>query len=182
MGGCKLIGYWSTVLGATTNEVVQIWQWDSYKKREEVMEGLESHKDWQSYIVKAKPMIRHQDYSIVLQFPFWPLQSPETPGGIYELRSYRLNPGSVFVWKSYWEQGLKHRSKYIQPVGAWYTEIGVLNTVYHLWHFKDMDQRRQLREAVWNEPGWAEVVELTQPLIQEMESKILKPAPCSPLQ
>jgi hypothetical protein len=34
----------------------------------------------------VKPMLQHQKYSIILQFPFWPLEYPETKGGIYELR------------------------------------------------------------------------------------------------
>ncbi len=78
--GAKLIGYWSTVLGECTNDVVQIWQWPSYKDREHTMETLSSHKEWNEYTRKVKPMIRNQKYSIVLQFPFWPLHYPETKG------------------------------------------------------------------------------------------------------
>jgi hypothetical protein len=180
--GAKLIGYWNVTLGEGTNDVIQIWQWESHKHRERATENLNKNPAWEEYTRTVKPMLQNQKYSIILQFPFWPLQYPETKGGIYELRTYRLIPGAVWVWGDYWEQGLKHRSKYVQPVAAWYTEIGELNTVHHLWRYDDMDQRRKLREAVWDEPGWAEIVELTHPMIQKMDSRILTPASFSPLQ
>lgn len=180
--GAKLIGYFNVTLGECTNEVMQIWQWESYKHREQATENLANNPAWEEYTKTVKPMLQHQKYSIILQFPFWPLNYSQTKGGIYELRTYRLIPGAVWVWGDYWEQGLKHRSKYVQPVAAWYTEIGHLNTVHHLWRYDDMDQRRQLREAVWDEPGWSEIVELTHPLIQTMDSRILTPTDFSPLQ
>jgi len=180
--GAKLLGYWNVTLGECTNEVVQIWQWESHKHRQTAHQNLAKNPAWEEYTKTVKPMIQHQKYSIVLQFPFWPFLQPESNGGIYELRTYHLIPGAVWVWGNYWEQGLKHRSKYVQPVCAWYTEIGLLNTVYHLWRYDDMDQRRRLREAVWDEPGWAEIVELTHPLIKEMDSRILTPTKASPLQ
>jgi len=180
--GAKMIGCWNVTLGECTNEVVQIWQWESYKHREQATENLAHNPAWEKYTRTVKPMIQNQNYSVILPFPFWPLVYPETKGGIYELRTYNLIPGAVWVWGDYWEQGLKHRSKYIQPIAAWYTEIGVLNTVHHIWHFDNMDQRRQLREAVWDEPGWSEVVELTHPLIQKMDSRIMHPTSFSSLQ
>ncbi|KAL6067579.1 NIPSNAP domain-containing protein [Balamuthia mandrillaris] len=179
--GAKLIGYWTTEFGEPKNSIVQIWEYSSFKQREEVRSKLANNSKWRKYAEMARPMLQKDHATIITPFDFWPLHYPEAESGIYELRTYRLNPGNVWVWASYWEQGLKHRSKYVQPVGAWYSEIGVLNRVFHLWQYPDMDKRKQLRESAWNEPGWAEVVEFTHPLIQTMESCILKPTPFSPL-
>jgi len=178
--GAKLIGFWTTDIGEPRNLIVQIWEWANYKQRDEVTSTLSQHKQWKEYTAKAGPLIQTQNSTVIRKFDFWPLHYPKDKG-IYELRTYDLNAGTVFVWQSYWQQGLKYRSKYVQPVGAWYSEIGHLHRVFHLWQYPDLDERRKLRELAWNEPGWAEVVELTLPLIQKMDCKILKPTSFSPL-
>jgi hypothetical protein len=73
-------------LGEGTNDVIQIWQWESHKHRERATENLNKNPAWEEYTRTVKPMLQNQKYSIILQFPFWPLQYPETKGGIYELR------------------------------------------------------------------------------------------------
>eukprot|EP01089_Gocevia_fonbrunei_P015606 TRINITY_DN4603_c0_g1_i1.p1 TRINITY_DN4603_c0_g1~~TRINITY_DN4603_c0_g1_i1.p1 ORF type:complete len:275 (-),score=49.21 TRINITY_DN4603_c0_g1_i1:13-837(-) len=179
--GAKLIGFFTTVFG-TRNQIVQIWEWENYKHRQEIQDVLTKNKDWLGYAKQVKSFIKGQQSSIVHQFDFWPFLAPEVPGGSYELRTYHLTSGSIWAWQSYWEQGLKYRSQYVHPVAGWYSETGgELDNVYHLWHYTDLDKRREMRHKPWKEPGWVDVVEATLPLIRSSESAILKPVDFSPL-
>jgi len=48
--------------------------------------------------------------------------------------------------------------------------------------YKDLQARKETREAAWRSPGWDECVAYTVPLIREMHSRILAPASFSPTQ
>lgn len=54
--------------------------------------------------------------------------------------------------------------------------------VHHLWAYKDLQTREDIRNAAWHKHGWEELVYYTVPLIQEMESRIMIPQKTSPLQ
>jgi hypothetical protein len=56
-----------------------------------------------------------------------------------------------------------------------FTQVGNLYHVYHLWAYKDLNDRKGSREKMWNKPGWDECVSRTVPLIKNMESKIMIP-------
>jgi NIPSNAP len=94
---------------------------------------------------------------------------------IFEMRTYRLQPGSVPTVEERVEQGLKERVK-VTPLGAFFhTEIGPLNHIIHLWPYDDLQHRTRVRaEKI---PGWPPNI---QEFIVEMESKIVNPAPFSP--
>jgi len=100
---------------------------------------------------------------------------------IYEMRTYTLYPGKVPEFLEIMEQGLPVREKYSKLGGFWYTDIGVLNQVIHLWPYDDLAHRASVRQTMLQDPEWREVVEKLTPLIMRMESKILNPAPFSPL-
>jgi len=115
------------------------------------------------------------------EFSFWPTVAPRKLGGVFELRSYQLHPGNLLEWETHWRKGLEARKEVMEGVGAWFVQIGDLNTVHHLWQFADLEERRHNREQSWSVPGWADTVHKTVPLIQTMSSKILVPMPWSPV-
>ena len=47
--------------------------------------------------------------------------------GIFELRNYRLHPGTVPAWQKTYSAGFALRTKYSSPIGMWFSEIGSLN-------------------------------------------------------
>ncbi|MCY4652733.1 MAG: NIPSNAP family protein, partial [Dehalococcoidia bacterium] len=74
---------------------------------------------------------------------------------------------------------IEERQKYSPLVGAWYSELGSLNTWIHMWAYESYDQRAQVRaetreKGVWPPPGGIA------PLKQE--NKLLLPLSVSPLQ
>ncbi|PHH58480.1 hypothetical protein CDD81_5659 [Ophiocordyceps australis] len=115
------------------------------------------------------------------EFSFWPTTPPRKLGGIFELRSYVLHPGNLLEWETHWRRGLKARLEVMEGVGAWFVQIGDLNTVHYLWQFANLEERREQRERSWCVEGWSDTVHKTVPLIQTMKSRILVPMPWSPV-
>ncbi|KAK3775425.1 hypothetical protein RRG08_010217 [Elysia crispata] len=79
-------------------------------------------------------------------------------------------------------RGIQHRRENNEPVAGYFTQLGQQFTVHHIWAYKDLQTRKETREAAWNRPGWDECVSYTVPLIRYMQSRILIPTPFSPLQ
>lgn len=46
-----------------------------------------------------------------------------------------------------------------EPVGAFFSQVGQLHEVHHIWFYPDMSTRKQLREAAWSVSGWGETVQ-----------------------
>ncbi|KAI0308278.1 NIPSNAP-domain-containing protein [Multifurca ochricompacta] len=107
--------------------------------------------------------------------------SPHEEGGIFELRAYQLNPGALLEWEATWRRGIEARKKLVQPVGAWYAQVGRLHQVYHLWQYPNLETRKEMRENAWQVDGWADTVHKTSQLARSMDSIILTPLPFSPL-
>lgn len=116
------------------------------------------------------------------EFDFWGgTAQPHNFGGIFELRTYDIFSGRLLEWEQHWRKGLECRKQVMEPVGAWFTQLGHLNRVQHLWQFADLEHRKISREKCWELPGWADTVHETVKLIDKMESNILIPLKFSPL-
>ena len=68
------------------------------------------------------------------------------------------------------------RQKYSKPVGVWQTEVSQLNEVVHMWAYRDLNHRRDVRMQALQDPQWAGFVAKASPLLAEMRSVILNPA------
>ena len=102
---------------------------------------------------------------------------------IYELRTYQLAVGGLpeylevartKILPGVAEYGLK-------PVGFWYTEVGQLNEVVHLWAYHDLNDRAAVRAKVMQDPEWQAFLGKATPILFEMKSIILNPSPHSPM-
>ena len=96
---------------------------------------------------------------------------------IIEMRTYRLKPGSIPEVEKRFGEALRERVK-VSPLGAFFhTEVGPLNRIIHCWPYDDLGQRTKLRADATKVAGWPPKI---QEFIEEMESKIVIPAPFSP--
>ena len=73
-------------------------------------------------------------------------------------------------------------SKHSKPVGVWFSELGGLNMVYHMWGYPDLQARADIRKQVAADPVWSDAVKSLAPLMLEMSAKILVPTSFSPMQ
>jgi hypothetical protein len=176
----KLVGYWTTEHGRL-NQVVHMWEYADVAARAQARAGLAKDDRWVTeYIPRGQPMLVSQENMLLLPFDWYPLH-PATGMGVYELRIYRLRPGKVAEWGRLVQAALPIREKYSSPVGFWQVEVGPLNTVVHIWPYRDLQHRAEVFKALGAEPAWAEFRTTYYPLVQAQESKILVPARHSPL-
>ncbi|OZJ06497.1 hypothetical protein BZG36_00619 [Bifiguratus adelaidae] len=176
----NLCGSWQIEIGMQ-DSFVHIWEYQGYVGHKETKERLKQNKAFQDYQKALLPLLRSRHNQIILEFSFWATSPPKVTNGIYELRTYRLQPGRLLEWETYWKVGLECRRKYCVPVGAWFSQLGDLNTVHHMWCYPDLQARKLTREEAWKEDGWAQTVYKTVRLIDTMQAQILSPLDFSPL-
>jgi hypothetical protein len=101
---------------------------------------------------------------------------------IYEQRTYTLQPGKVPAFLEIFEREmLPVVTKHLHMVGFWYTEIGELNQVVHMWAFEDLNHRATQRQKFLTDPALTNVLPKIREITVKQESKILMSAPFSPL-
>ncbi|KAI8913682.1 hypothetical protein EDD86DRAFT_187208 [Gorgonomyces haynaldii] len=175
----KLFGSWQTQVGAL-DQFVHIWEYQNYPGFKQTFDILQEDTKYQQFVDKLRPLLVKRENHLMQEFAYWSGIEKLQPGGIYELRSYKLQPGRMLEWEQEWKKGIDARRKYVEPVGAWFNQLGDLNYVHHMWHYPDLQQRKELREKAWEVKGWAETVVKTVKLIDSMQAHILTSLPFSP--
>lgn len=98
---------------------------------------------------------------------------------IVEERIYRMKPGKAPEYiKGYEQEGFAVQRPILgNLVGYYWTEIGPLNVVVHLWAYEDMADRTKRRAQLAADPGWKAYLPKVSHLVEQQENRILNPAP-----
>ncbi|KAJ2428655.1 hypothetical protein GGF47_001239 [Coemansia sp. RSA 2524] len=171
---------WETDIGEL-DTAVHIWEYKGYPALSAAYLTYRSDPEYQRLHRKMLSLLRSRKSQIMLEFQFWPTHPPASKGGLYELRSYMLKSGTLLEWEQNWRIGVECRKHHEVPMGAWFSQLGDLNQVHHLWQYPDLQVRKEVRESAWSENGWPETVLNTVPLIQKMSSRIMLPMSFSSL-
>lgn len=78
-------------------------------------------------------MLRSRHLQYMLQFSYWPQIKMRDPSHIYEMRSYRLKPGTMIEWGNNWARGITYRQANDVPFAGFFSQIGRLYNVHHIW-------------------------------------------------
>jgi hypothetical protein len=102
---------------------------------------------------------------------------------IVEERTYTVKPGTVRqYYDDYNPRGLKIQERILgNLIGYFHTEIGELNKIVHLWGYESLAEREKRRAALAADPEWLAYLQQAPDIIVAMESRILVPAPFSPI-
>jgi hypothetical protein len=102
---------------------------------------------------------------------------------IVEERTYTVKPGTVLqYYKDYNPRGLDIQQRILgNLIGYFHTEIGKLNKIVHLWGYDSLAEREKRRATLATDPEWLAYLQQSPDIIVEMESRILIPAPFSPI-
>uniref|UniRef100_A0A672ZGC6 NIPSNAP domain-containing protein n=1 Tax=Sphaeramia orbicularis TaxID=375764 RepID=A0A672ZGC6_9TELE len=174
---CELVGTWNTWYGEQ-DQAVHLWRYrGGYPALTEVMNKLRQNKEFTAYRKERGKMLLSRRNQLLLEFSFWNEPVPREGPNIYELRSYQLRVVPVFRARAI---GFRQHDR--EAVGGFFSQIGNLYMVHHLWAYKDLQSRENTRNGAWQQEGWHEVVYYTVPLIQHMDSRIMIPTKASPLQ
>jgi hypothetical protein len=98
---------------------------------------------------------------------------------IVEHRMYTLHVGKLSEYmKHYEELGMKIQTETLgAPVGWYYTEVGMLNQIIHMWAYESFEDRLKRRAELAKNPGWQKYLATIQPLVVTQETKLMIPAP-----
>jgi hypothetical protein len=101
---------------------------------------------------------------------------------IVEERIYTLHAGQAPEYLRLYEaEGLEIQRRILgRMVGYFFTEVGPLNQIVHLWAYQDFAERTERRGRLVADEGWRAYAAKIRPLIVHQENKILTPAPFSP--
>lgn len=101
----------------------------------------------------------------------------------FEMRTYTVKPGKLKEYIKHFEiHGLPILSRHAKLVGYWYTEIGELNQLVHIWAYDSLDQRAKERAALYQDPDWQKnFLPKATEMLEKQENKILLPADFSPI-
>ncbi|CAH8551257.1 unnamed protein product [Heterobilharzia americana] len=176
-----LLGSFTCDIG-NQNNIYHFWKYkEGYSSLSTRYNLLRNNKDLFHYQQKLDSLLQSRKNQVCLPFSYWP--DPEPRGdsieNIYELRSYHLKPGTMIEWGNHWAQAIKVRSKNNEAVAGFFSHIGDMHVVHHLWAYRDLEARRKSRDEIWQDPRWGKCVMNTVPLMHSMTSSILRPTPYS---
>jgi hypothetical protein len=102
---------------------------------------------------------------------------------IVEERCYTLKPGTVqLYYRDYDPRGLEIQKRILgNLIGYFHTEIGELNQIVHLWGYDSLAERERRRALLAADAAWLDYLKQSPDIIVKMESRILVPAPFSPI-
>ncbi len=102
---------------------------------------------------------------------------------IYDMRIYDLVPdGREEYMAAVREVALPVRRKYgIKLAGWYYSEVGTLNRVVHIWAFRDWAHLEASKVEMRNDPDWVDTyVPRVMPLIVKQANQIMLSSDFSP--
>uniref|UniRef100_A0A493TLV3 Nipsnap homolog 2 n=1 Tax=Anas platyrhynchos platyrhynchos TaxID=8840 RepID=A0A493TLV3_ANAPP len=166
---CALVGTWNTWYGEQ-DQAVHLWRYEGgYPALNEVMSKLRQNKEFTEFRKERGNMLLSRKNQLLLEFSFWNEPVPREGPNIYELRSYQLRPGTMIEWGNYWARAIRFRQDNNEAVGGFFSQIGQLYMVHHLWAYKDLQTREDIRNAAWHKPGWDELVYYTGNILTSLE-------------
>ena len=178
----KFEGGWTTEIGPL-NQYFHLWSYADPNDRARARAGLAADQDWtREYVPRIQPLMLDQRNAMlnpVDGVPFMPLADGDRH--VYELRSYRAHVGKTAEWIGHFRAALQTREKYSKIVGLWSAEVAQLNQVMHLWAYRDLNHRAEVRGRAVQDPDWQAFLARGTPLLAEMQSIILIPTETSPL-
>uniref|UniRef100_A0A8C4JM47 Nipsnap homolog 2 n=1 Tax=Dromaius novaehollandiae TaxID=8790 RepID=A0A8C4JM47_DRONO len=130
---CALVGTWNTWYGEQ-DQAVHLWRYEGgYPALNEVMSKLRQNKEFTEFRKARGNMLLSRKNQLLLEFSFWNEPVPREGPNIYELRSYQLRPGTMIEWGNYWARAIRFRQDSNEAVGGFFSQIGQLYMVHHLW-------------------------------------------------
>lgn len=179
-----LAAFFHTEIGPL-NQIIHIWGYKDMEERDRMRSAAMKLDGWPP---KISEFITQQRSDIFIPLSISPEMQPATQGPFFEWRLYTLaNGGELPKLQAAWEAALPDRLKYGPVTAIWRSELGGLNKFLHIWPYKTLNDRweirNKIREAgVWPPSTVAKKKGLADYKLVLQENKIVMPSAFSPLQ
>lgn len=179
-----LAAFFHTEIGPL-NQIIHIWPYQDLQERDKMRADATKLNGWPPKIAE---FIVWQRTDIFIPFAFSPEIKPGNQGPFFEMRTYTLtNNTELPKITAAWEAALPGRLKFGPLTAVWRSELGALNKFVHIWPYKSLDERTELRKktvaaGVWPPSAVAKKQGLPDVKLVHQENKIVMPSAFSPLQ
>lgn len=169
-----LAAFWHTDIGPL-NQVIHVWPYENLGERERIRAEAAQDPHWPPADLS---MIQTMESEIWNPASFMrPMGGGQELGGVYEMRVYTYKPGSIPELLRRWEKALPWREQFSPCAAAMHSELGGLNRWMHIWPYRDLNHREEVRKASAGTPNWPSGA----PGRIRQENKIMVPAAFSPM-
>lgn len=175
-GNCpgKLVLLLKCIIG-NQDEYLHIWKYpDGYERMDKQLNQTRNNDNNQFVEINTQKnsWCYARENQLCMAFSYFPgtFESHDQDHPIYEVRSYGLQPGTMLEWGQHWSRLNGLPSENI--VGAYFSQVGHLYMVHHLWAYRDIAERDTVRENMWLYPGWDDCVKYTARMTREVNTQI----------
>ncbi len=106
---------------------------------------------------------------------------PHVPGAdgvsVFELRTYDVRSGLGACFLRLMLGALPIRETYSKNCGIWESLSGRHEQILHIWGYRHLDERNQVRAKLKADPAWQTYTDTILPMLQTLQSFILNPLP-----
>ena len=171
-----LAAFWMTDVGPL-NQIIHVWCYEDSATRDKIRAQSQKIEGWPPDIHE---FVVDQETKIMIPAPFSPPLEPRQLGTCYEIRTYIYKPRSIPHVLESWGAAIGERTKLSPLVGAFYSEVGVLNQYVHIWAYKDAAERSRIRAEAVAKGIWPPKSKVPDILVKQSNALCI-PAPFSPL-
>ena len=169
-------GHWYTEAGPL-NQLTAVWPYESIEERAKIR--AEAEADPSVWPPDTSSFVTRMTSRIYQPAPFMTPLGERKIGPLYEMRMYTYSPEDIPRVLEAWGERMSRREELSPLAGCWYTEAGGRDNFIHMWAYSSFDERVRIRQearekGIWPPPSGVSPV--------QQETKILWPAPFSPMQ
>lgn len=192
------VGYFNTVAGPA-NQMVHLWAFDDLEDWRARYNGVYGIEALQPYFRTVRPLMLAQEVKMLTPAPLgaltplwgdgrdWRAGAPQVgdlsarPDTIVEEQTLSLLPGSLpKYWQAYADHGVEGTGALLDNLlGCFFTLIGPLHQVVHLWRFDDFAERERQHAAVARNASWQAFSDIVQPMAVDQKSRLTQPVSVS---
>ena len=179
----ELAAFWHTEIGPL-NQIIHVWGYKDLEERGKVREAAVKDGVWPP---KISEFIVHQRSEIMIPFSFMKEFPKGNQGPFFEIRTYHFAGGELPIIKKNWESAIGVRLEFGPVTAVWSCDLGKVNTFQHIWPYKSLDQREEIRKKAQATGLWPAGKKAIKEggrdyeLVMQ-ENKIVVPSAFSPLQ
>ena len=178
----ELAAFWHTEIGPL-NQIVHVWPYQDLEERNRIRAAAVKDGAWPPPISE---FLVSQKAEIMNQTPFSPELKPSNNGPFFEWREYTHAAGQLPIMMKNWEVALSTRTQFGPITALWYSDLGGLNKWIHVWPYKTLDQRNEVRNKAHDTGDWppsARAKKDGRPVetLVAQENKIVTPSSFSPI-
>ncbi len=162
------------------NSVVQLWTHEDMAEREQRRKRMQADVRWNTFREKIRGFFLHQEDHILRSASFFSGEDTR-PGldDVVDLRVYTFHHGCMDEFVKLYESEGKaiQKGHWGKPIGFYFSDIGSLNRVVHMWVYRNYEDRAKRRAALLGDPSWKTYLVKALPLFVKMENMTLRPVP-----